>query len=78
MTQGQEIEKEVNDGHMTSMFTLYINTIMIFVTSIFITRDVKKIRTRSYPRKKPATGRKQILKMDTRYPWIRVFLRPAC
>jgi len=42
------------------------------------TRDVKKIRTRGYPRIKPATSRKQILKMDTRYPRVRVFLIPAC
>jgi len=38
-----------------------------------LARDVKKIRTCEYPRIKPSTGRKQILKMDTRYPRIRVF-----
>jgi len=41
-------------------------------------RDVKKIRTRGYPWIKPATGRKWILKMDTRYPWVWTFLIPAC
>ena len=41
-------------------------------------RDVKKIRTRGYPWIKPATGKKRILKMDTRYPRVRVFLIPAC
>ena len=30
-------------------------------------RDVKKICTREYLRIKPATGRKRILKMDTRF-----------
>jgi len=41
-------------------------------------RDVKKIRTCGYLRIKPATGRKWILKLDTRYPRVRVFLIPAC
>ena len=43
-----------------------------------IIRDVEKIRTRGYLRIKPATGRKWILKMDTRYPRVWVFLIPAC
>jgi len=43
-----------------------------------LTRDVKKIRTRRYPWIKPATGKKQILKMDIRYLRVRVFLIPAC
>jgi len=43
-----------------------------------VNRDVKNIRTRGYPRIKPAMGKKWILKMDTRYPWVRVFLIPAC
>jgi len=42
------------------------------------TRDVKKIRTRGYPQIKPVTGRKRILKIDTRYPCVRVFFIPAC
>jgi len=41
-------------------------------------RDVKKICTRGYLQIKPATGRKWILKMDTRYPRVWVFLIPAC
>jgi len=41
-------------------------------------RDIKNIRTRGYPRIKPAMDKKWILKMDTRYPWVRVFLIPAC
>jgi len=41
-------------------------------------RDVKKIRIREYPQIKPATSRKRILNMDTRYPWVRVFLILAC
>ena len=41
-------------------------------------RDVKKIRTHGYPRIKPATDRKWILKMNTRYPRVRAFLIPAC
>jgi len=41
-------------------------------------RDVKNIRTRRYPRIKPVMGRKRILKMDTHYPRVRVFLIPAC
>jgi len=45
---------------------------------IDMTRDVKKIRTRGYPRIKPATGRKWILKVDTRYLRVWVFLIPAC
>jgi len=32
--------------------------------STIILRDVKKIRTRGYPRIKPAMGRKWILKMN--------------
>jgi len=41
-------------------------------------RDVKKIRTRRYPRIKPATNRQWILKIDIHYPRVRVFLIPAC
>ena len=48
------------------------------VIQLYVFRDVKNIRTRGYPRIKPATDRKQILKIDTRYPWVRVFLIPAC
>ena len=40
-------------------------------------RDVKNIRTCGYPRIKPTMGRKRILKIDTRYPRVRVFLIPA-
>jgi len=43
-----------------------------------MTRDVKKIRTHGYPLIKPATGRERILKMDTHYLRVRVFLIPAC
>jgi len=50
----------------------------IIDTLLVLIRDVKKIRIRGYPRIKPATGKKLILKMDTRYPWVRVFLIPAC
>jgi len=39
--------------------------------------DVKKIYTRRYMRIKPIMGRKRILKMDTRYPRVRVFLISA-
>ena len=42
-----------------------------------VIRDVKKIRTRGYLRIKSAMGRKRILKMDTRYPRVRVFLIPV-
>jgi len=31
-----------------------------------------------YPWIKSAMGRKRILKMDTRYPRVRIFLIPAC
>jgi len=41
-------------------------------------RDVKNICTRGYPRIKPTMGRKQILKMNTRYLRVRVFLILAC
>jgi len=41
-------------------------------------RDVKNIYTRRYPQIKSITGRKWILKMDIRYPRIRIFLIPAC
>jgi len=43
-----------------------------------MTRDVKKIHTRGYPQIKSATGSKWILKMDTRYPRVWIFLIPAC
>jgi len=43
-----------------------------------MTRDFKNIHTRGYSRIKPAMDKKWILKMDTRYPWVRVFLIPAC
>jgi len=39
-------------------------------------RDVKNICTHGYLRIKPAMGRKRILKMDTRYSWLQVFLIP--
>jgi len=45
---------------------------------IFMYRDVKNICTRGYPRIKLAMGKKWILKMDTRYPWVRIFLIPVC
>jgi len=51
---------------------------IVGITFVVICRDVKKIRILGYPRIKPATDRKRILKMDTRYPWVRVFLIPAC
>jgi len=47
-------------------------------SAIVMNRDVKNIRTRGYPWIKPAMDRKWILKMDTRYPRLRVFLIPAC
>jgi len=40
--------------------------------------DVKNIRIHGYLWIKLVMGRKQILKMDTRYPWIWVFFIPAC
>jgi len=64
-----------------------VNTFCVIVDSgttiqvrfVFVmTRDVKKICTHRYPRIKPATSRKQILKMDTHYLQVRVFFIPAC
>jgi len=45
---------------------------------MFVIRDVKNIHTREYSRIKLAMDRKWTLKMDTRYPQVRVFLIPAC
>jgi len=45
---------------------------------VLTTRDVKKICTCGYPQIKPATSRKRILKIDTRYPRVGVFFIPAC
>jgi len=63
--------------HIEKIIEFHLTTTLTKINDI-TSRDVKNIRTRGYPRIKPATGRKWILKMDTRYPWVRVFLIPAC
>jgi len=55
---------------------MYSCNCLLFLLTVI--RDVKKIGIRWYPRIKLAMDRKWILKMDTRYPWVRVFLIPAC
>jgi len=65
-------------GDAFRTMTLTRSLIFVIHLHLVVIRDVRKIRTHRYPRIKPVTGRKWILKIDTRYARVRVFLIPAC